>query len=187
MLDINWMPREKWDALVRGEGCPLCGEILKTEPLNEFGYTVADLKTGRLRLCSNQYVKGYCVLIYKKHVREPYELSPEEQQEYFKDVMTAGEALEKAFGADKMNFQILGNLVPHLHCHLIPRYYGDPAPGRPIDPEAEAVTLVPGEYQKTRRGHTRSAGRGLVYHEQGYEYRSRQPVVQQNRRRDSPV
>jgi diadenosine tetraphosphate (Ap4A) HIT family hydrolase len=40
-----------------------------------------------------------------------------------------------------MNFEILGNAVPHLHCHVKPRYYGDPAPGRPIEVDARTVHL----------------------------------------------
>jgi diadenosine tetraphosphate (Ap4A) HIT family hydrolase len=31
-----------------------------------------------------------------------------------------------------MNYQLLGNLVPHLHVHLVPRYLDDPAPGKPL-------------------------------------------------------
>lgn len=31
-----------------------------------------------------------------------------------------------------MNFQTLGNALPHLHTHIVPRYIGDPAPGEPL-------------------------------------------------------
>jgi diadenosine tetraphosphate (Ap4A) HIT family hydrolase len=47
-----------------------------------------------------------------------------------------------------MNVQILGNAVPHLHAHLVPRYYGDPAPSRPLDPGLQTVMLVSAEYQE---------------------------------------
>jgi len=50
-----------------------------------------------------------------------------------------------------MNVNLLGNLVPHLHAHLVPRYYGDSAPGRPIDPGLQVVTLTPDEYQERVR------------------------------------
>jgi diadenosine tetraphosphate (Ap4A) HIT family hydrolase len=144
----TWMPREKWDALVRGEGCPLCAEIRSNEPANAWGYTIADLRVSRLRLQPNQYVKGYCVLISNQHVREPYELNRADQQAFFQDMLDTGQALEIAFGATKMNFQILGNSVPHLHCHLEPRYYGDPAPGRPIWPDEHRRTLTPQENEE---------------------------------------
>jgi diadenosine tetraphosphate (Ap4A) HIT family hydrolase len=137
-----WMPRERWDALVRGQDCPLCGEHRATASANEFGYTIADLRLSRLRLVRNQYVPGYCILICCKHVREPYHLSADEKTAFFEDMVLAAQALENVFRPDKLNFQLLGNVVPHLHVHLVPRYYGDPAPGRPIDPTAQIVTLA---------------------------------------------
>jgi diadenosine tetraphosphate (Ap4A) HIT family hydrolase len=47
-----------------------------------------------------------------------------------------------------MNVRILGNAVPHLHCHIIPRFYGDPAPGKPLDPYGRRLTLAPEEYEQ---------------------------------------
>lgn len=147
----SWMPRERWEALVRGEDCPLCAEIQSRDAVNLWGYTIADLKVSRLRLQPNQFVKGYCVLICKTHVREPYELSRQDQHAFSDDMLRAGQALEMAFGATKMNFEILGNAVPHLHCHLTPRYYGDPAPGRPIHPGEQNAVLTSSEYEERVR------------------------------------
>jgi diadenosine tetraphosphate (Ap4A) HIT family hydrolase len=144
----QWMPREQWEALVRGEGCPLCVEHKSVERVNAEGYVVADLRLSRLRLAMNQYVPGYCVLICAKHVREPYHLTLEERAFFFEDLMRAAQALEHVFSPAKMNFQILGNAVPHLHVHLVPRYYGDAAPSRPIDPGAQTLTLEPHVYEE---------------------------------------
>jgi diadenosine tetraphosphate (Ap4A) HIT family hydrolase len=116
--------------------------------VNEYGTTVADLEVSRLRLAANQSVPGYCVLISARHVREPYELPPAEGEAFWRDLLRAGRALETAFGAIKMNFELLGNAVPHLHCHLKPRYYGDPAPERPIHPDARRELLAPEEYAR---------------------------------------
>ena len=148
MTDV-WMPRQKWESLIHGDGCPLCDEVKSKEPEETYGYTIADLSISRLRLCKNQYVKGYCVLICHKHVREPYELPQDERDQFFDDMMRAGLALENVFKSIKMNFKILGNAVPHLHCHMEPRFYGDTAPGRPIDPEKGQVFLSPEEYKAT--------------------------------------
>jgi diadenosine tetraphosphate (Ap4A) HIT family hydrolase len=142
----NWMPRERWDALVRGEGCPICVEAVSDAQVGEDGYVVADLAMSRLRLSVHQSLPGYCVLLCKKHVREPYELSPEDQMLFFADMMRVGKALEQTFDAVKMNFELLGNAVPHLHCHIKPRYYGDPAPGIPIWPDQRPLFLTPDEY-----------------------------------------
>jgi diadenosine tetraphosphate (Ap4A) HIT family hydrolase len=65
-------------------------------------------------------------------------------------VAQAGRVLQRVFGADKMNYQMLGNAVPHLHAHLIPRYFTDPAPQRPIDPtpHGQEVYLPAAEYHQ---------------------------------------
>jgi diadenosine tetraphosphate (Ap4A) HIT family hydrolase len=147
-MNNQWMPREKWDALVWGENCPLCNEVAVSEEMNEHGFTISRLSMSVLRLSLNQYVPGYCVLICNQHVREPYELAALERQQYFEDMTRVGAALEKLYNPIKMNFQILGNAVPHLHCHIIPRYYGDDAPGRPIDPLGEHRLLTPEEYRR---------------------------------------
>jgi diadenosine tetraphosphate (Ap4A) HIT family hydrolase len=145
----QWMPRKDWDALVMGENCPLCSNVnTPGGETNDYNYFIADLNISRLVLDKNQYVKGYCLLVCLKHVREPYELPQDERDQYFDDMMTAGLALEQTFLSEKMNFQILGNAIPHLHCHIEPRYYGDAAPGRPIDPYKETVILEPEEYRE---------------------------------------
>ncbi len=144
----EWMPRERWDALVRGENCPLCTAIISKDREDDYGYTIADLRLSRLRLTANQSVAGYCVLICQRHVREPYELTPAEQSDFFRDMMDVGQALERVVEAVKMNFEILGNAIPHLHCHIKPRYYGDPAPGRPINPDDNVRLLDPHEYER---------------------------------------
>ena len=156
----EWMPVEQWEALVRGDACPLCAECQDSKPINKHGYSVADLHFSRLRLSANQYVAGYCVLICKRHVKEPYNLTDEEQSLFFQDLMDAGRAIEQVFHPIKMNFKFLGNLVPHLHVHIEPRYYGDPAPGRPIDNSEKIITLTPQEYQERINKLKEALGRG---------------------------
>jgi diadenosine tetraphosphate (Ap4A) HIT family hydrolase len=46
--------------------------------------------------------------------------------------MAVGRAIEVQFRPMKLNFLTLGNWVPHLHTHVVPRYADDPAPGGPI-------------------------------------------------------
>jgi diadenosine tetraphosphate (Ap4A) HIT family hydrolase len=145
-MSSEWMPRDKWDALVRGEACPMCSELTAGEEANQHGFTIAKLSMSILRLSVNQNAPGYCVLICTRHIREPYELPAQECSLYFEDMMQAGLALEKVYHPIKMNFQILGNALPHLHCHIIPRYYGDAAPGRPIDPLLTHKPLTPEAY-----------------------------------------
>jgi len=139
-----WMPRARWDALIRGENCNDCAHLASGE--NPHGYKVADLKVSRLDLFKSQFVPGCCILYLYKHVVEPYQLSAEERTLYFEDLMRSAQAIADVFKPDKMNYQILGNGGPHLHCFLQPRFYGDPEPGWPIDPFKEQVILRPEEY-----------------------------------------
>jgi glycerophosphoryl diester phosphodiesterase len=154
---VGWMPRARWEALVRGEGCPLCAELASTEAENAHGFWVADLSLSRLQLAREQHVPGWCVLICRRHVREPHELPAAEQRAFFDDLVRVGEALERVYAAAKMNYQLLGNLVPHLHAHIRPRVYGDPYPGQPVPgPPREPVHLSPTEYRQ-RGGAIRAA------------------------------
>nr|BAM62588.1 histidine triad [uncultured microorganism] len=140
-----WMPRESWDALVRGDNCPDCAHLASGE--NPHGYRITDLRVSRLDLMKNQFVPGCCVLYSHSHVVEPYHLSVEERVHYFEDLMRAVQTIAEVFRPIKLNYQILGNRGPHLHCHIQPRFYGDAEPGWPIDPYKEQVVLTRKEYE----------------------------------------
>jgi diadenosine tetraphosphate (Ap4A) HIT family hydrolase len=51
---------------------------------------------------------------------------------YWLEVLRVAEALQRHYRPLKMNYEVLGNALPHLHTHLVPRYLDDPAPGRPF-------------------------------------------------------
>ncbi|MCP4540703.1 MAG: hypothetical protein GY832_26490 [Chloroflexi bacterium] len=59
-----WIPREEWDARVRGDGCPDCVHLATGE--NPHVYTIAYLRASRLDLLKAQFVPGCCVLYYKQ-------------------------------------------------------------------------------------------------------------------------
>lgn len=143
-----WMPREQWDALLHGEHCPLCADIASSEHVNRDGYLVADLGISRLRLILNQFALGYCVLICKKHAPELYHLTLEERSLYVEDLVRSAQALEQVFHPLKVNLQFLGNAVPHLHCHIILRFYGDASPGKLLDPHLGTHLLSEQEYEE---------------------------------------
>jgi diadenosine tetraphosphate (Ap4A) HIT family hydrolase len=77
---------------------------------------------------------GYCCLVLKRHAVELYELSADEGAALMKDIQRVAEALQTITGAVKLNYEIHGNTIPHLHVHLLPRYKGDPFEEGPIDP-----------------------------------------------------
>ncbi|MGH8732345.1 MAG: HIT family protein, partial [Burkholderiales bacterium] len=50
-----------------------------------------------------------------------------------RDVRRVAAALRNVTNCVKLNYEIHGNTIPHLHVHLYPRYRGDPFEGGPID------------------------------------------------------
>src|SRR5688500_13955587 len=66
--------------------------------------------------------QGYTIVVWAgRHVVEPTELTPDEAGAYWADVLTAARAIEQHFQPVKMNYETLGNTLPHLHTHVIPR------------------------------------------------------------------
>ena len=77
--------------------------------------------------------RGYTVVVWRgRHVAEPTELSADEATRYWLELLQVGRALETAFEPVKLNYDLLGNSLPHLHTHVIPRYADDPKPGWPF-------------------------------------------------------
>ncbi len=140
-----WMPRDRWNALVSGEDCPACAEVTGHGLDNSEGYFVTDLGVSRLRLQREQHVPGWCVLLLRRHVREPHELPAEERIAFFEDMVRVGRALEQVYAAQKINYSILGNIVPHLHAHIQPRYHGDPYPGGTVSPAPGQTVAIPAD------------------------------------------
>lgn len=117
----------EWDGLVSGSLCPICR---RGGPKG----LVVELEATYLTSGEEGPLRGYCVLVLKRHVVEPYELSPEEASAFMRDLQQVGRVVQEITGAVKMNYEIHGNTIPHLHLHIYPRYRGDPFEDQPIDP-----------------------------------------------------
>lgn len=68
---------------------------------------------------------GFCRVILKQHVREMTDLNAASRQRLMRVVFAAEKALRKLMRPDKINLASLGNLTPHLHWHVIPRFADD--------------------------------------------------------------
>ena len=87
---------------------------------------------------------GYTFVIWTgRHVTEPSELSPEETAGFWSEVARVAEAVEAQYQPAKMNWLHLGNGVPHLHVHLVPRPHDDARAGHPLETEAFNVDSTP--------------------------------------------
>ena len=88
-------------------------------------YFVKELETGYVVLGDNQHFKGYTLFLYKEHVIELFDLDENAKTKYLDEMTLVAKAVSKAFNAEKMNYECLGNGDAHLHWHLFPRRTGD--------------------------------------------------------------
>jgi diadenosine tetraphosphate (Ap4A) HIT family hydrolase len=152
----SFVDKLRWESMVRGVDCPLDAPRAHSNEHHDF---VAALSVSSLYLAKNQTYRGQCVLIFDlRHVARPDQLSGQEWQAFCTDLFEAQGAIARTLRPDHLNVESLGNVVPHLHWHIVPRYLSDPRWGAPIWltslaemadkrlPEHERLTLI-GELQ----------------------------------------
>jgi diadenosine tetraphosphate (Ap4A) HIT family hydrolase len=88
---------------------------------------------------------GYVCVVSKTHVVEPFELSRDEQAAFWLDVCSVAKAVRAQVASPKINYEIHGNTISHLHLHVYPRYPDDPFTGRPIDGASRDIRRTPAE------------------------------------------
>jgi diadenosine tetraphosphate (Ap4A) HIT family hydrolase len=92
---------------------------------NQNPYFVKELETGYVVLGDHQHFKGYTLFLCKDHKCELFDLDRDFKMKYLEEMSLVAEAVSRAFGAEKMNYELLGNGDTHLHFHLFPRRDGD--------------------------------------------------------------
>lgn len=88
---------------------------------------------------------GDCRVILNTHVREMTDLPEDERQRLMAVVFATEGALREALNPDKVNLASLGNQVPHLHWHVIPRFHDDRHFPDPIWAAARRLPRAPAE------------------------------------------
>lgn len=123
--------------------CPACDRVALSlgagHPLliAELGETIAVLH-------KHQFWEGWVTLLLKDHAEHLGLLPVERQLRIASDVAVAAAAMHRALpGLRRINYECLGNVLPHLHWHLVPRY------DAPRDPQPGATVWVrpPGELE----------------------------------------
>jgi diadenosine tetraphosphate (Ap4A) HIT family hydrolase len=99
------------------ETCELCandgGEVLHADDML------------RVVLIDDAQYPGFCRVIWNAHVKEMTDLAPAERSRMMMSVMKVEAALRETMAPQKINLASLGNMTPHLHWHVIPRYADD--------------------------------------------------------------
>lgn len=104
--------------------CLICDRIRQVYA-GENPYFVKEMQTGYVVLGDHQHFAGYTLFLCKEHATELFHLQPDVKLKFLEEMSLVAEAAAKAFGAEKMNLELLGNGDSHLHWHLFPRRSGD--------------------------------------------------------------
>ena len=117
--------------------CELCtrsgGELLWE---NDFCRVV------RVTDASADAFPGYCRVIVKQHIAEMSDLDGAEARALMAVVFATERAVRRVAQPDKINLASLGNVVPHLHWHVIPRWRDDSHFPAPIWAAAKRVVVT---------------------------------------------
>ena len=122
---------------MKAHACPLCS--------GDGGQLLVRAAEWRIVLADEPGWPGFARVIWDRHVGEMSDLAPTQRSELMRTVCALESVMRDVLAPDKVNLASLGNQVPHLHWHVIPRYRDDshfPAPvwaapsrpPRPADP-----------------------------------------------------
>ena len=79
----------------------------------------------RVVLVDDPDYPGFCRVIWHSHVREMTDLSSADRAHFMSIVFVVEKTLREMMAPDKINLASLGNMTPHLHWHVIPRFADD--------------------------------------------------------------
>lgn len=122
---------------LRMQDCPLC-QSPGGEPVWEDGLC----RVVRVEGAEGEDFPGYCRVVWRAHAAEMTDLDRASRRHLMNVVLAVESALRTLLAPDKINLAALGNMVPHLHWHVIPRWRDDSrfpgaiwaAPAPPIVP-----------------------------------------------------
>ncbi|WP_257391380.1 HIT family protein [Cytobacillus gottheilii] len=83
---------------------------------------IETLNSSTFYLNKDQTHPGRCILAFNAHKNELFQLSTDELHLFMDDVALAAKAIQDAFQPQKINYAIYGDIVSHLHFHIVPKY-----------------------------------------------------------------
>ncbi len=112
---------------------------------NEPDLRIIELDQCYVQLNRDQFFRGYTFVFTREHVTELFHLDQQARQRVVEEVNLVAAALAQVYQPTKMNYELLGNMVPHMHWHLVPRFTDDPLWPRPIWSEPHPEKQLPPE------------------------------------------
>ena len=121
---------------------PDCQYCRKDQRLDDLMIEIAPMQVSTLYLFKEQTYRGRCVVAYRHHINELFELSDTERDLFMADVARAAKAMQAAINPAKINYGAYSDKLPHLHFHLVPKYRDGPSWGAPFTMMPEPKQLL---------------------------------------------
>ncbi|WP_310493300.1 HIT family protein [Dechloromonas sp.] len=99
------------------QSCDLC--------INPGGAILWQSALCRVVRVDDPHYPGFCRVIWNDHVREMSDLAANHQLLLMRVVFAVESVVRQLFNPDKINLASFGNMVPHVHWHVIPRWQDD--------------------------------------------------------------
>ena len=121
---------------------PDCLYCRRDQRLDDLMLEIAPLGVSTLYLFKEQTYRGRCLVAYRGHVNELFELPQSEIALFSQDIARAARAMHAAFAPAKINYGAYSDKLPHLHFHLVPKYVDRPSWGAPFTMMPEPKQLL---------------------------------------------
>jgi diadenosine tetraphosphate (Ap4A) HIT family hydrolase len=125
--------------------CELCeaagGDAVEDTPGDARNEVIYRCEKYRIVLVGDAHYPGFCRVIWNSHVREVTDLPEQDRALLMNAVWQVEQAVREVMRPDKVNLASLGNMVAHVHWHIIPRYRDDTHFPQPIWAEVQRMPV----------------------------------------------
>ena len=118
----------------------------KNQTQKDLMIEVCELNVSTVFLFKEQSYCGRCIVAYKDHAVELYELQGAELLAFMEDVNKVARAMKELFNPVKINYGAYSDKLPHLHMHLAPKYVDGPDYGSTFTMNPQKTYLSESEY-----------------------------------------
>jgi len=126
-------------------GCLYCD---RNQTQKDLMIEICDLTVSTVFLFKEQTYAGRCIVAYKDHDVELFELNDAELLAFMKDVNLVASKMKELFNAEKINYGAYSDKLKHLHIHLVPKYIDGPDYGGVFSMNPQKTYLSDCDYSK---------------------------------------
>lgn len=120
----------------------------KNEIQKDLMIEICELNVSTVFLFKEQTYKGRCIVAYKDHSKELFDLKGDELLAFMEDVNAVARAINEAYSPVKINYGAYSDKLPHLHIHLASKYVEGPDYGGVFVMNPQKVYLSEAEYEE---------------------------------------